>query len=46
MKKPFQKLLKNQYLINYRTEMSEKARQAMIDRIIAGAKQRLRGERL
>ena len=46
MKKPFQKLLKNQYLINYRTDMSEKARQAMIDRIIAGAKQRLRGERL
>tara|TARA_Y100000592_G_scaffold84688_1_gene135880 strand:- start:460 stop:600 length:141 start_codon:yes stop_codon:yes gene_type:complete len=46
MKKPFQKLLKNQYLINYRTDMSEKARQAMQDRIIAGARRRLRGEKL
>tara|TARA_R100001510_G_scaffold858_1_gene634 strand:+ start:500 stop:640 length:141 start_codon:yes stop_codon:yes gene_type:complete len=46
MKKPFQKLLKNQYLINYRTDMSEKARQAMLDRIIAGARRRLRGEKI
>tara|TARA_B100001989_G_C24470049_1_gene428722 strand:- start:684 stop:824 length:141 start_codon:yes stop_codon:yes gene_type:complete len=46
MKKAFQKLLKNQYLINYRTDMSEKARQAMLDRIIAETRRRLGGERL
>ena len=41
MKKPFQKLLKNQYIINYRTDMSEKAKQAMQERILAGLKRRL-----
>ena len=41
MKKPFQKLLKNQYTINYRTDMSEKGKQAMQERILAGLKRRL-----
>ena len=41
MKKLFQKLLKNQYTINYRTDMSEKAKQAMQERILAGLKRRL-----
>tara|TARA_R100001460_G_scaffold83496_1_gene124420 strand:- start:85 stop:255 length:171 start_codon:yes stop_codon:yes gene_type:complete len=29
MKKPFQKLLKNQYIINYRKDMSEKAKRRL-----------------
>ena len=41
MKKPFQKLLKNQYIINYRTDMSEKAKQAMQERILEGVRRRL-----
>jgi len=41
MKKLFQKLLKNQYIINYKTDMSEKAKQAMQERILAELKRRL-----
>ncbi len=34
MKKPFAKLFKDQQIINYRTDMSEKAKQEMQERIL------------
>ena len=34
MKKPFAKLFKDQQIINYKTDMSEKAKQAMQERIL------------
>jgi len=34
MKKPFAKLFKDQQIINYKTDLSEKAKQAMQERIL------------
>ena len=34
MKKPFAKLFKDQQIINYKTAMTEKAKQAMQERIL------------
>ena len=42
MKKPFTKLFKDQQIINYRTDMTEKAKQAMQERILAGVRRRLK----
>ena len=41
MKKPFAKLFKDQQIINYKRDMSEKAKQAMQERILAGVRRRL-----
>tara|TARA_R100000234_G_C4874448_1_gene124687 strand:+ start:354 stop:560 length:207 start_codon:yes stop_codon:yes gene_type:complete len=41
MKKPFAKLFKEQQIINYKKDVSEKAIQAMQERIFAGVRQRL-----
>ena len=34
MKKPFAKIFKDQQIINYKTDMTEKAKQAMQERIL------------
>ena len=41
MKKPFAKLFKEQQIINYKKDVSEKAQQAMQERILAGVRRRL-----
>jgi len=41
MKKPFAKLFKDQQIINYKKDVSEKAKQAMQERILAGVRRRL-----
>jgi len=38
MKKPFTKLFKDQQIINYKTDLSEKAKQAMQERILRALK--------
>ena len=40
MKKPFAKLFKEQQIINYKKDVSEKAQQAMQERILAGVRRR------
>ena len=41
MKKPFAKLFKEQQIINYKKDVSEKAQQAMQERILAAVRRRL-----
>ena len=41
MKKPFAKLFQDQQIINYKKDVSEKAQQAMQERILAGVRRRL-----
>ena len=40
MYKPFAKLFKDQQIINYKTDMSEKAKQAMQERVLKAVREK------